>query len=244
MSASQPDNIVLISGANQGIGFAIAKKLAMLPSYHILLGSRNVEKGEAAARSLSSPNVEFIQLDITDNESISRAVQGARSKYGRLDVLLNNAGVMPKPASQSDGRTMRTAMSESLETNVVSTAQVTESFLPLLLKSSDPRIFFMSSALGSVQETLNPSFSFYGYENPGYKVAKAGINMLTVHYAVKLRGQNVKVNACCPVAVSTHMNNYRKGLGSVDEGTINAVRLVTEGVETGTFTNKEGNIPW
>ncbi len=243
--------IVLISGANQGIGLELSKQLSKYPNYHILLGSRDLSKGRAASDSLETSQVSPIQLDITDDESITRAVSHVASEYGRLDVLINNAGVMPyRPTGgnsikEGGGSNIRDVMREAFEVNVTSSMQMAESFLPLLLKSEDPRIIFMSSGLGSFHMTLDPTDPYYGYFAPAYKSSKAAINMVMACYAVKLREEGVKVNACCPGAVSTGMNNFREGLGTVKEGTINAVRLATEeGGETGTFTGREGTRPW
>ena len=248
---SPPQKIILISGANQGIGLELCNQISKRPNFHILLGSRDLSKGTAAASSLHTTRVSAIQLDITDDSSISLAVATVEAKFGRLDILVNNAGIMsdrptgPNSIKDGGGSNIRAVMREAFEVNVISSTQMTESFLPLIFKSTDPRIIFMSSGLGSLHMTLDPGDPYYGYFAPAYKSSKAAINMVMACYAVKLREKGVKVNACCPGAVSTGMNNFREGLGTVEEGTINAVRLVTEeDGETGTFTGREGTRPW
>lgn len=182
--ASQ-NTFVLVSGANQGIGLEIVKKLATENSgYHVLMGCRSLEKGQAAIASLP-PNlsVEPIKLDVTNDSSISKAVATVQEKYGRLDVLINNAGTGSRSLPQGLG--LRQQYTQIMDTNAISAACLTEAFVPLLRKSSQPRIIFMTSELGSIGSTLNPKFPSYGVDKPQYKASKAAMNMIMATYAVK-----------------------------------------------------------
>ena len=237
---------VLVSGANQGIGLEIVKKLATEnPGYHVLMGCRSLEKGQAAIASLP-PNlsVEPIELDITNDSSISKAVATVQEKYGRLDVLINNAGIAQRALSQD--LSLRQQYTQIMDTNAISAACLTEAFIPLLRKSSHPRIIFMTSELGSIGSTLDPNFIFYGMDNPQYKASKAAMNMIMATYAVKYKDAGFQVNVCCPGFNATNMNGFNERAGDPKNGAINACRLATAGKDgqTGTFTNKEGPLPW
>lgn len=236
--------IVLISGANQGIGFEIVKKLASDDSsYHILMGTRSLSNGQAALASLPPGlSVQPLELDIMSDASISRAHDSVAHEFGRLDVLINNAGIaiFEPPPTMS----LREQYSKTFETNSVSAACLTEAFLPLLRRSTNPRIIFMTSGLGSIGSTLDPSSGAYGMDMPTYKASKAAMNMIMAHYAVKLKEDGFKVNACCPGHVATGLNGGTGNHPSV--GAINACRLATAGPdgETGTYTNKDKTFPW
>lgn len=237
---------VLISGANQGLGLEMVKKLATEnPGYHVLMGCRSLEKGQAAIESLpSNLSVEPIQLDITDDSSISKAVAIVEEKYGRLDVLINNAGIAQLALPQ--GLSLRQKYTQIMDTNAISAACLTEAFVPLLQKSSHPRIIFMTSELGSFGSTLDPKFVFYGMDEPEYKTSKAAMNMIMATYAVKYKDAGFQINTCCPGFNATSMNGFNENAADPKNGAINACRLATAGKDgqTGTFTNKEGPLPW
>ncbi|KAJ8100227.1 hypothetical protein POJ06DRAFT_100016 [Lipomyces tetrasporus] len=242
--ASPTSNIVLVTGGNQGIGFAIAKKLATdYSDYHIIIGSRDASRGVEAASSLSNLgfSVSSIQLDVTDDTSIAAARQKIEARHERIDVLINNAGI----SIDREPGDMRARLYRTYNTNVFGAAAVTEEFLPLLRKSTLPRVIFISSSLGSLAEAADFTNPYSNLLLPAYKSSKSALNMLMLHYANMLSEEGFKVNSCCPGYVATNLNGYR-GTGSVDEGAINACRLATLGNdgESGTFSNKEGIIPW
>jgi len=239
MAASR-STIVLITGANKGIGFEIAKKLAKeQPSYHILVGSRDSKRGEEAAAKLDAENVEAISIDVTNDESISAAASTVASKFGRLDVLINNAGIAVEDTTQSGNGSLRDRMFECYNVNVFGAMQTFETFTPLLEKSSNPNVVFISSGLGSFGNQA--SMGSYAV----YRSSKTAINMLVMTYAHRYREKGWKINSCCPGFVATDLNNFR-GVGKVESGAINAVRLATLGKdgETGTYSSKDGPYPW
>jgi NAD(P)-dependent dehydrogenase (short-subunit alcohol dehydrogenase family) len=241
--AAIPRSIVLITGANQGIGFEISKKLASEYGYHILMGCRNEQRGVKAAQELKGLglSVEPINIDVTDDGSIRAAAELVSTKYQRLDVLINNAGIVAEGRKQ--GQTLREAYEETFDTNLFGVAMVTEAFIPLLQKASCPRLVYMSSSLASITLRTDPPTSGFGYL--AYRSSKTALNMLVRHYAFLYADQGWKVNASCPGHVATNLNNYR-GKETVESGAINAVRLATLGKdgETGTFSNKNGQLPW
>jgi NAD(P)-dependent dehydrogenase (short-subunit alcohol dehydrogenase family) len=236
--AKSTSTIVLITGANQGIGFSIARKLtAENPGYHVLLGARDPKKGEDAASKLQGEglSVEALTIDVSSDRSIFDAFQEVSSKYGRLDVLINNAGISrAKPHSS-----LREEMQELYNTNAFGAAQVMETFVPLLEKSSLPRVIFMSSILGSSRYPGEPDKWL------SYKTSKAAMNKICQFYAQKFSEKKWKINACCPGYIGTNLNNYA-GTGTVEEGAVNASRLATLGEdgETGTYSNRQGPIEW
>ena len=240
-----PKTIVLISGANAGIGFEIAKKLpSENPTYHILMGSRSLSKAETAISSLpANLSIQPIELDVTSDASIQAAQDAVASQYGRLDVLINNAGIANNAVPPN--ATFRQQLTQIIDTNAISAACLTEAFIPLLRKSSNPRIIFISSRLGSIARTLDPEHGNYGLDLPAYKSSKAAMNMFMAHYAVKLKGEGCKVNACCPGHCATNLNNGT-GKYHVSTGAVNACRLATAGKdgETATFTDTDNAYPF
>ncbi|RDW80336.1 hypothetical protein BP5796_05034 [Coleophoma crateriformis] len=246
--------IVLITGANQGLGFAIAKSLSSKPGYHVLMGSRNTQRGIEAASKLQQQGlaVEALDIDVTSDESIAKATSVVSSKFGRLDVLINNAGVAideeGSPGSKGKpplaGSKLRTVYQDTFAVNTFGAAVTTEAFTSLLSLSSAPRIVFMSSILGSL--AYRSAAAIDGAAAlPIYRSSKAALNMIVLHYASKYKDAGWKINACCPGYCATNLNSFA-GFDSPETGAINAVRLAMLGEdgETGTYSNKEGVIPW
>ncbi|TVY45755.1 Short-chain dehydrogenase/reductase [Lachnellula occidentalis] len=241
MSTSVASKIVLITGANQGIGFAIAKTLSSKPAYHVLMGSRDAQRGIDAAKKLQGQglHVEPITIDVTSDESIAKATQQVMKQFGRLDVLINNAGVSLKEDGIS-GLELRNIYQETFAVNTFGAALTTESFIPLLKSSPTPRIVFMSTVVSSLaNEQKFPAFL------PVYRSSKSALNMLMMHYASMYKDAGWKVNASCPGYCATNLNAFA-GMDTPDNGALNAVRLATLGEdgETGTFSNKDGVIAW
>ncbi|KAJ5625807.1 hypothetical protein N7510_002116 [Penicillium lagena] len=262
--------VVLITGANQGIGFEVAKQiLESNKNYYILLGSRDPERGVKAAAELdpTGASVEPITIDVTDDASIERAAEQVASKHGRLDVLINNAGInneidiaLARMKREKEGTTeeptmplteLRKLYREAYEVNVFGAAAVTEAFTPLLEKAAalPPRIVFVSSHTGSMGIRSDPSQEMYPRQHkpngPIYRSSKAALNMLMLHYAAFFEDKGGKVNASCPNLTGT---NFTRGMGGrpVSESAVNIVRLATlvKDGETGTYSDENGPVPW
>ncbi|CRG88791.1 hypothetical protein PISL3812_05826 [Talaromyces islandicus] len=243
--------VVLITGGNRGIGYGLARKLAReQPDYHIIIGSRDADQGIKAASSLSDTSsvatVSSLQLDVTSDTSIAAAADLIQQRHGRLDVLVNNAGIALDVKEKGKGTPIRSLMQRTFDVNVFGAAAVTDAFIPLLENAkSTPRIVFTSSSVGSLAHAADLTNPWSKVPIPAYRTSKAALNMLMLSYAAILHDKGFKVNASCPGHIGTDLNDYR-GTGSIDDGAVNLARLVTLGEdgETGTFSTAEEVRPW
>ncbi|WP_322034545.1 SDR family NAD(P)-dependent oxidoreductase [Burkholderia sp. BCC1970] len=245
--------VALVTGANKGIGLQIAKDLAS-KGFKVLVGARNLDLGVIAARSVA-PDAQAIQLDVTDQMSISAAAKQIDETLGRLDVLVNNAGISnpAKPGTHLDdviqsGRLSRIAADDLrivFETNVFGVVAVTQAMLPLLRKSPAGRIVNISSATGSFGLKDDPSNPFRSQVGV-YHASKTALNAITQAFAIELEGTGIKVNAACPGFTATDLSNFAAGAGSVEDAAREPVRLALLDARgtTGTFSDDGGHIPW
>jgi NAD(P)-dependent dehydrogenase (short-subunit alcohol dehydrogenase family) len=246
--------VALVTGANQGIGLQIAKDL-VAHGFTVLVGSRNFERGAAAAKEIGA-DARALQLDVTDQASIAAAAESIRKELGRLDVLVNNAAIAttskrPDISIQEHAKLNR-ASNVSLEevrtiweTNVFGVLAVTQALLPLLREAPAARIVNVSSTVGSLTRNSDPANAYRAIFGPGYSASKTALNAMTVAMAIELESTSIKVNAACPGYTKTNLNNY-SGTRTVEEGAREAVRLALIGPDGphGTFSNDDGFIPW
>ncbi|MBS1792823.1 MAG: SDR family oxidoreductase [Acidobacteria bacterium] len=222
--------IALITGANRGIGFETARQLGQ-QGITVLLGARDAEKGKAAAETLRAEGIdaEFVRLDVDDAATRAAARKQIEEKYGRLDILINNAGVMlderENGAIQPPSRTSAEVFRRTFETNFFNVVALTQEFLPLVKKAAAGRIVFLSSILGSLALHADPASPIYDFKVPAYDISKTALNGYVVHLAHELRETPVKVNAAHPGSVLTEMNAY--GELTVEEGAKTSVDLAT-----------------
>ncbi|KAI0197976.1 NAD(P)-binding protein [Astrocystis sublimbata] len=178
--------ITLITGANSGLGFQVAKNLVSYSaSYHVIIGSRDIAKGESAVQALSKDlnlkgTISTVQLDVTDDASVDAAAEYVKQEHGRLDLLINNAGIFMRGEPRQVARSI-------FATNVVGYISVTEAFLPLMCLAPAPRIVFLSSSLGSLTNASDPSSPYYSPLGAEYRAATAARNMLMNQYWVRLQ---------------------------------------------------------
>lgn len=244
--------IALVSGANQGIGLAVATRLAREFGYQVIIGSRNAENGAKEATKLQSEGlaVESVQLDLASDESIQRAVEYISSKYGKLDVLVNNAGTLLDTgvANANPQLPTRELFEKTFSTNVTGTACLTDAMIPLLRKSAQrPRVVFVSSIMGSITESLVQTNLWYEGEYTAYDASKAAVNMLASNYNRILRDVRAKVNVVCPGLVATNLTKYTAYGGTPEDGARRIVQLATlaeDNETTGTFSNVDREIAW
>ena len=241
----------LVTGANKGIGFEVAQQLAQKGIY-IYLGSRNLENGVEAVDKLKAKglnNVEVIQLDITDDESVIKARKEIGKKTKVLDILINNAGIYggyPQTALDSTIDQFKAAY----DTNIYGVVRVTQVFIDLLKKSSAPRIVNVSSSQGSITLHSDPTYKYYDYKGVVYLSSKSALNMYTVVLAYEFKNTNFKINAVCPGYTKTHLYGHR-GPGTVKDAGKRIVKyaLIDNDGPTGKFFSEENNpetgeIPW
>jgi len=225
-----------ITGANKSLGFETARRL-IEAGHTVLIGARDPQRGQAAAESLGA---RFVQIDVTDDASVQAAAADIAAHEGKVDVLVNNAGVLGRvgPVEQYTAADM----SAVLDVNVIGIVRVTHAFLPLLRNSSNPVIVNVSSGMGSFALTQDPTRIESQYALPLYAASKAAVTMLTTQYAKELK--DVKVNAADPGQTAT---DFTGGLGhSVTDGATSIVTLATIGPDgpTGQFIDQSGNLPW
>jgi NAD(P)-dependent dehydrogenase (short-subunit alcohol dehydrogenase family) len=239
--------IAVVTGANKGIGFEIARQLGQ-NGMLVYLGARSKERGEEAAATLSGEglNVKPLVLDVTDTESIAAAASVVEREQGRLDVLVNNAGIAGGTDwSIKPSQTALADVRRVFDTNFFGVIAVTQAFLPLLRKSAAGRIVNLSSTLGSLTIHSDPSGPFKDYLLLSYNASKTALNAATVQFANELKGTPIKVNSVCPGYVATDLNNH-SGPRTTEQGAKIAVKMATIGSDgpTGGYFQDDGAIPW
>lgn len=241
----------LITGANKGIGFETARVL-LQHGYYVYLGSRNLENGKSAVEKLKAvglDQVEAIMLDVTDEQSVQNARETIGSKTEVLDVLVNNAGInggFPQSSLEAGIEQYK----KVFDTNLYGVIRVTQFFIDLLKKSTEPRIVNVSSSGSSLTLHSDPTWKYYSHKAALYPSSKAALNMYTIDLAYQLKDTSFKVNAVCPGFVATDFNGHR-GTGSVQEGGARIAKYAMVGSEgpTGKFIAEEynpetGETPW
>jgi NAD(P)-dependent dehydrogenase (short-subunit alcohol dehydrogenase family) len=244
--------VALVTGANKGIGLQIAKELAA-HDFTVLVGSRDLENGHAAAKSIGS-DAHALQIDVTDDSSIAAAAARIRNEFGRLDVLINNAAISHagKPG-QTFQEIMQTNSITSApladvrtvwDTNVFGVIAVTQAMLPLLRDAPAGRIVNMGSTGGSLAWNSAPGNSHRAMFG-NYSASKSAAHAITLAFAFSLESTNIKVNIACPGHTGTALNNF-SGARTVEQGAREAVRLALLGADgpTGSFSDEAGPVAW
>lgn len=251
---SDPGNggatVALVTGATKGLGREIARQLASR-GMTVLASARTDSRGRENAEELCSDgaDVRFLTLDVTDQASIAAAARYIAGEFGRLDVLVNNAGVNlegRQPPSQTTADLFRA----TYEVNVIGVIAVTHAMLPLLLRSRAGRIVNMSSTMGSLTQLADPNNPMARMGLLAYNSSKAALNAITLLYANELRETSIKVNAASPGFVDTDLTRHTGRL-TVQEGATIPVRLATlpNDGPTGAFISENGTpygetAPW
>jgi NAD(P)-dependent dehydrogenase (short-subunit alcohol dehydrogenase family) len=229
--------ITFITGANKGLGYETARRLTEL-GCHVIIGARDPGRGQAAADRLG---VRFVPIDVTDDVSVKNAAADIDAHEGRIDVLINNAGIIGSyaPADELTGEDAEHVFA----TNVAGIVRVTSAFLPLLRKSRAPAVINVSSGMGSQAVTHDPQRVESTIPAPLYTASKAAVTMLTTQYAKALPG--IRFNAADPGYTATDLNGHR-GSQTIAEGTDAIVTLATEDPSSGTgrFIDRFGPVAW
>jgi NAD(P)-dependent dehydrogenase (short-subunit alcohol dehydrogenase family) len=237
--------VALVTGANRGIGFEISRQLAF-KRLRVLMGARQAESGTEAVDKLTAQglDVHFVRIDVTDPTTIAAAIGKIRYEFGRLDVLINNAGIMID--SQIELLELNVALFQNtLDTNAFGPLLLSQASVPIMKRNHYGRIVNISSTLGSLADIANPESSYAQVQSPAYRLSKTLLNGITALLAKELRGTNILVNSACPGWVKTRMGGDQAPL-SPEEGAATAVWLATlpGGGPSGGFFREQQPVPW
>ncbi len=238
--------VALVTGANKGIGFEVCRQLGGHGFTVVLAGRDQAKVADAAARLRGEGrDAQSVVLDVTDPSSAETAARWVDERFGRLDVLVNNAGVFPEFATGArPSQLTRETLRATYDTNVFGVFAVTQHMLPLPRKSASPRIVNQSSTLGSLSTLSDPRSPPYGNNWLAYNSSKAALNGLTLAFAKELAGDRIAVNSACPGWVKTDMGTDAAPR-TVEQGAVIAVKLATmDDPPTGKFLDDAGEIPW
>jgi NAD(P)-dependent dehydrogenase (short-subunit alcohol dehydrogenase family) len=226
--------VALVSGGNRGIGLEIVRQLAER-GLTVVLGSRDGEQGRAAAAGLSG-GVVVRQLDVADPESVDRLSRSVEEEFGRLDVLVNNAGITNDEGQRGVDADLE-RVREALETNLLGAWRLCEAAIPFMRRHGYGRIVNISTGMAALKDM--------GGGSPGYRVSKTGLNALTRILASELRGSGILVNSVCPGWVQTDMGGSRapRPVEEGAEGAVWAATLPNNG-PTGGFFRDRRPVPW
>ncbi|MEZ0115454.1 NAD(P)-dependent dehydrogenase (short-subunit alcohol dehydrogenase family) [Catenulispora sp. EB89] len=236
--------IALVTGANKGIGYEIAAGLGAL-GWSVGIGARDEQRRDEAVAKLRAAGVDAfgVTLDVTDDESVAAAAQLIEDRAGRLDVLVNNAGIAEGwpdvPTALNPEVLLR-----MVDTNVVGVVRVTNAMLPLLRRSAHPRIVNQSSHVASLTFQTTPGMNRGGISG-GYTPTKTYLNAVTIQYAKELEGSGILINLACPGYVATDLNGFQ-GTLTPAQGAAASIRLATlpdDGPSGGLF-DADGVVPW
>jgi len=233
----------LVTGANKGIGFHIAAGLAAR-GYRVAVGARSDERREAAVAKLQHDGADAfgVRLDVSSDESVAAAIAMLDERLGNLDAVVNNAGISgPTADGVQDPLTVDfDVVRADVETNVLGAMRVINTALPLLRRSSSPRIVNVSSNMASLALRTGPIMS-------AYAPSKTMLNAMTLQYARRFAetDPDILINAVCPGYVRTDFTGF-SGSRTAAEGAAIAVRFATlpDGGPTGGFFDDDGVIAW
>jgi NAD(P)-dependent dehydrogenase (short-subunit alcohol dehydrogenase family) len=250
MASPTSKALVLITGANQGLGYAVAQQLVSSNKYHVLVSARNPSNAQAAVQQLRTEAVDktavtSITLDVTDDESIEAAAKSVKDQFGRLDILINNAGLGTVP-----DQPVREQYRQIFEVNVFGVAAVTEAFLPLLKASSfsDKRVVNVTSGLGLISMAGKKDYAFNAnaWYAPDYRSSKAALNMITAAQSVRFASDKISVIAVAPGMCRTRFTGGQ-GRKDASDGAKVIVRAATMGDSealSGTYNAEEPSEGW
>jgi NAD(P)-dependent dehydrogenase (short-subunit alcohol dehydrogenase family) len=244
-----------VTGANKGIGLEVARRLAAA-GYKVWLGARDAQRGTAAADALRGEglDVDWLEIDVTSDDSVAVAARTVAARAPCLDVLVNNAGIAPGYVESfgPDGRYERPPSEEHVAdiqatygVNVIGPIRVTQAFLPLLAAAPAARIVMVSSSTGSIGRALDPTTANAAVNLLGYGSSKTALNAVTVAFARELAPQGIKVNAAAPGYTATDLNGF-KGHRTVQQAAEIIIHLATLGADgpTAGYFNDDGPLPW
>lgn len=244
------NTIALVTGANRGLGLATAEALARTGATVVMAG-RDSGSIRMAVDTLAERGlvVEALTMDVTSPAEVTAAVEAVEERHGRLDVLVNNAGILPEAASKGSHEFVDVgAFARTFETNVLGVAIVIENFLPLLRLSSAGRVVNVSSTMGSLSDQSDPSSPYFTSVLPAYQASKAAVNSMTVGLSKQLSGTDIKVTAVCPGWVQTDLapgNRYNAPTSAEEAAQIVVTAaMLPDDAPSGSFISSDGAVAW
>lgn len=240
--------IALITGANRGIGFETAKKLAE-QGIKVIIGARDIEKGEQAVQTLKQAGLdaEYVHYDAALAHSATAVAESLEKRFGKLDILVNNAGILKEPLVGNNNATSveQNILKETFEANFFAVIALTQALLPLLHKSNAGRIVNLSSVLASQTLHSTPDSPIEAAKGLAYNASKTALNVFTIHLAHALKDSHIKVNAAHPGWVKTALGGPHAPM-EIEDSWKTSVRLATldDNGPTGGYFHEDQALPW
>lgn len=240
----------LVTGATRGLGMAASRALAEAGN-RVLLTGRTSADTERAAGSLRREglDVQPLELDVTSPSSVRAAARQVEQRQGYIDVLVNNAGILPEATDAAERQFANPDLFQpTFATNLFGTVAVTEAFLPLLRHSTAGRIVNVSTTMGSLNDQADPDSPYYGMVVPAYQSSKAALNSVTISLAKSLADTDIKVTSVCPGFVQTDLTPVNKEQAPLTPE--QAARIIVTAAtlpadaESGTFIDDNGRVSW
>ncbi|MFC7880208.1 SDR family oxidoreductase [Isoptericola sp. NPDC057391] len=241
--------IALVTGATRGIGLATARRLAA-DGFHVVVGARRDDAGRAAVDRVRAEggDASSVLLDVTDPDQVRAAASHVEERFGRLDVLVNNAGVLPEASAEPAEAVDLDLFRRTYATNLFGPVLVLEAFLPLLRRSDAGRVVNVTTRMGSLADQQDTASPYYSTVVPAYQSSKAALNAVTVALAKALAGTPITVTAVCPGFVRTDLtplNREHAPLGPDDAAAVvHRAATLPAGAPSGTFVDAIGPVPW
>lgn len=236
----------LITGGSRGLGRAVARALADR-GMHVIIGARSQADGADAAEQIGR-GATTVQLDVTDEASVRAAAAWVEEHSGGVDVLINNAGILPEATNNATEAVNLELFRQTYATNVFGPVAVLEAFLPQLRRSSRGRIVNVSTTMGSLTDQTNSSSPYYSLVVPAYQSSKAALNNITIALAKALADTPIKVTSVCPGFVQTDLTpiNRQQAPLTPEQAAQVIVDAATlpDDEPSGTFIDSSGSVPW
>lgn len=243
-------SIALVTGANRGLGYATVRALATTGSTVILAGRDQRQANDAAAAlRKEGHDVQALALDVTSPDSIKAAVDTVQRTQGSLDVLVNNAGILPEATDDSEHDFVNPdVFQNTFATNVFGAVAMIEAFLPMLRKSPMARIVNVSTTMGSLTDQADPNSPYYAMIVPAYQSSKAALNSVTISLAKTLADTEIKVTSVCPGFVQTDLTPINRDQAPLTANQAAAVVVTAATLPadapSGTFIDQQGPVAW
>jgi NAD(P)-dependent dehydrogenase (short-subunit alcohol dehydrogenase family) len=242
------EKVAFITGGNKGLGLETARQLGK-QGIKVVIGARDLAKGKEAVEKLKADgvNADVVRFDITKAADYKEIYQYFEKNYGRLDILINNAGISKEDfmGGNKTSSTSGEVLHETFDTNFFGAVQLTQVLLPLIKKAPAGRIVNLSSILGSLALHADPKSPIYDAKAFAYDASKAALNSFTIHLAHELKGTKIKVNSAHPGWVKTDMGTDAAPMEIVD-GAKTSVALATlpDDGPTGAYIHLGETLPW